>query len=265
MYILNEEFEASYETFGIREYSAVWKGKTRHGAVARVFTGNISRAARIFETLYSAPFAPKGIPEPETLIGDEPGLALLCPFGKTLNAIKLHCGNKLSVDTILDIAWQGIELLRHVHETGFVLRNVTPWSFVYHNNRLYLVDVLLAKDMRGHAYKPRHRSTDLFKHPFSSQEVRDGCEPTYGDDITSFVSVLTYLASGAADKRYLITNFRVHMCLLELMDLAKSAPLVGGLPLYENFVLSEDRLSIPGVLFFVIFALYLFFFTSLFS
>jgi hypothetical protein len=265
MYILEEELEPAYETFGIREFKAVWNGKTRHGTLVRVFTGNTARAGRIFETLYSASYAPKGIPEPENLIGDEPGLALLCPFGKTLYSIKLHCGNKLSVDMFLDIAWQGVELLRHVHETGFVLRNVTPWSFVYHNKRLYLVDVLLAKDMRGHPYRPRRRCTDIFKHEFASQEVRNGCEPTYADDITSFVAVLTYLATGSADKRHLISNFRVHMCLLELMDLAKSAPLAGGLPRYNDFILSEDRMPLPGVLFFLIFAVYVSFFICAFS
>ncbi len=55
------------------------------------------------------------------------------------------------------------------------------------------------------------------------------------------------------------------MCLLELMDLAKSAPLAGGLPRYNDFILSEDRMPMPGVLFFFIFAVYVSFFTCAFS
>ena len=176
--VWRQEYLLLSATYGV-DVAAVSGPK---GMRRRMFLGPASSVLATFRALHDAdaalfpPVTPDGI--------------LTCPIGRTLEEARARHVSTHGLQV------QGLVLLAGVHATGRVLRNVSTTSFALHDGRLYLVDVSMAKKVRGKdaAKACRLPTACPWVNCFSTERVRQGHAPLYEDDYAAFRSVIRYVA-----------------------------------------------------------------------
>jgi len=148
----------------------------------------------------------RGIPELYWYNSFQSWNVLVMPLlGISLEADRLASGGTLPIVKLIDIAQQGLDRLRTLHEKGWAYRDIKPENFVWHRSHgktiLYLIDFGLCKRMiyPGTSFHITNRSgKTLTGTPrYASLHAHSGIEQSRRDDVESFVYMLIYLAKGA--------------------------------------------------------------------
>jgi len=157
--------------------------------------------ARIMEQLAHC----RGIPELYWFKSFRDWNVLVMPLlGKSLEDDRQERGGVMPVEHVMQIARQGLDRLRMLHEMGWVYRDIKPENFLWHHchgkQTLFIIDFGLCKRViypgtsehiknqtgKGLTGTPRYASI----HAHTGQEV------TRRDDLASFMYMLIYLVRG---------------------------------------------------------------------
>eukprot|EP00826_Nyctotherus_ovalis_P010140 TRINITY_DN12697_c0_g1_i5.p1 TRINITY_DN12697_c0_g1~~TRINITY_DN12697_c0_g1_i5.p1 ORF type:complete len:248 (-),score=54.58 TRINITY_DN12697_c0_g1_i5:162-905(-) len=125
-------------------------------------------------------------------------------LGPNLEELRVYCGGKFNLQTILMLADQMLARLEHIHDNFYIHRDLKPNNFAVgvgpRLNVLYLIDFGL-----GMTYKDRLTGTHIvFKDKkeivgtirFASVNAHYGMEQSRRDDLESLGYVLVYLIRG---------------------------------------------------------------------
>ena len=125
-------------------------------------------------------------------------------LGPNLEQLRIYCGGKFNLQSILVLADQMVTRLENIHNSFYLHRDLKPNNFVIGReerlNVIYLIDFGLAK-----MYKDRQTGTHLpFKDKkqivgtirFASINAHYGMEQSRRDDLESLGYVLIYLIRG---------------------------------------------------------------------
>ena len=122
-------------------------------------------------------------------------------LGRSLEEVRIACGGKIGLKSVLAIGLQLIKRIECVHNEGIVHRDIKPDNFLIkpHSNTIYMIDFGLAR--RYLTKKEQHISlTDGRKLTgtarYASANVHMGLTPSRRDDLESIVYVLLYLLNG---------------------------------------------------------------------
>eukprot|EP00930_Biecheleria_cincta_P074310 TRINITY_DN61516_c0_g1_i1.p1 TRINITY_DN61516_c0_g1~~TRINITY_DN61516_c0_g1_i1.p1 ORF type:complete len:362 (-),score=34.11 TRINITY_DN61516_c0_g1_i1:14-1099(-) len=124
-------------------------------------------------------------------------------LGPSLEGLLNACARSFSLKTLLMIAGQMMNILRHVHAQGIVHRDLKPENILVakHNMAsMYLIDFGCARkyiDSRSGChirYSDRRRLTGTVR--YASINAHEGLEQSRRDDLLAFGYVLMYLSTG---------------------------------------------------------------------
>jgi serine/threonine protein kinase len=114
---------------------------------------------------------------------------------------RVASGGTLSMSKVVNIALQGMECLRVLHELGWAYRDIKPDNFMWRHNKLYMIDFGLCKRViypGTSAHIARRAGKSLTGTPrYASVHAHFGEEQSRRDDLESFVYMLIYLANGS--------------------------------------------------------------------
>lgn len=126
-------------------------------------------------------------------------------LGQNLEDLFSFCTRNFTLKTILAIAIQMIERIKHVHDNHYVHRDIKPENFMigkYSNEHLiYLIDFGLAKRYRDEhtkihlTYKENKTMTGTAR--YASRNAHKGIEQSRRDDLESIAYVLIYFFKGS--------------------------------------------------------------------
>lgn len=133
-------------------------------------------------------------------------------LGKTLQTVSADYKKAVPIGIVSDYAKQMMEIIRAVHERGFIHRDVKPPNFMLKkddeaggglnkpDSKLYLIDFGLSRTyIDNHTKKHRCNTTRtgiIGTSRFVSSNIHDGHEPSRRDDLISIMYVVVYLAKG---------------------------------------------------------------------
>lgn len=125
-------------------------------------------------------------------------------LGKSLEDLRVLCGNKLSLKTVLMLADQMISCIEYIHNKNFIHRDIKPDNFVMglknNSNQVFIIDYGLAKkyrEQRTHihiSYSEGKSLTGTAR--YASIAALEGKEQSRRDDLESLGYVLIYLLRG---------------------------------------------------------------------
>ncbi|KAJ2895072.1 Casein kinase I isoform delta [Zalerion maritima] len=123
-------------------------------------------------------------------------------LGPSLEDLLNYCGRRFSLKTVLLIANQAISRIKHIHDKGFLHRDIKPDNFLMgigrQGNVLYTIDFGLAKEfcnaerdrtLGGRSFGGTSRYASLNNH--------NGIEQSRRDDLESLGYVLAYFLRGS--------------------------------------------------------------------
>lgn len=124
-------------------------------------------------------------------------------LGKNLEELFEDNDNHLSIDSVLHIGIDIINIIRNIHSVGFVHRDIKPNNFMIglgnKTNKIYLMDFGLSKEyIRNDGIHIR----ETFDHNvigtarYSSINMHMGFEPSRRDDLESIGYMLIYFIKG---------------------------------------------------------------------
>jgi serine/threonine protein kinase len=136
-------------------------------------------------------------------------------LGKSLQTISSEYKKSVPIEIVRVYAKQMVQIIRAVHERGFVHRDIKPPNFMIGiinknesnenetetHNKLFLIDFGMSRtyiDDKTNAHRPnKTRTTGIIGTlRYVSIHVHDGCEPSRRDDLISIMYVLIYLVKG---------------------------------------------------------------------
>ena len=180
---------------GVHAVRQVHASRKRLHPVRRMYTSTSATEEAAFRVLSVAHL--DGYKEgefPRVLDGGAGWFVLNAPPGTTLSELWERCGGHMPAALISHIGRQGRRLIRKTHAVGYLIRNLSLESFVYHGNRLALVDMFMHKLIRRN--KGRARQDGSWVNAFSSAHAQY-YEPNAEDDLAAFAAILATLRVGA--------------------------------------------------------------------
>jgi serine/threonine protein kinase len=125
-------------------------------------------------------------------------------LGLNLESLLLKCNKHFSINTILNLSIQMIEIIEQIHIRHIIHRNIKPENFVMGLNdnkkTLYLIDFGLSKRFRnpktGEHIKYKDGKNLIGTAKFSSIYTHFGIEQSRRDDLEGIFYTLIYLFKG---------------------------------------------------------------------
>ena len=134
-------------------------------------------------------------------------------LGKSLQTVSSDYKKSVPIGIVGMYAKQMVQIIRAVHERGFVHRDIKPPNFMIGgakknesnetetHDKLFLIDFGMARtyiDGKTNAHRcNKMRTNGIIGTPrYVSIHVHDGCEPSRRDDLISIMYVLIYLVKG---------------------------------------------------------------------
>ncbi len=125
-------------------------------------------------------------------------------LGLNLESLLIKCNKHFSINTILNLSIQMIEIIEQIHIRHIIHRDIKPENFVMglNNNKkkLYLIDFGLSKRFRnpktGEHIKYKDGKNLIGTAKFSSIYTHFGIEQSRRDDLEGIFYTLIYLSKG---------------------------------------------------------------------
>jgi len=116
---------------------------------------------------------------------------------RTLEEMRICSFGRLVPELVWGIAAQGFTLLSRLHASGYVIRNISPTSFVLRDGRLLLIDATTSRIAQRRTNILRaERNSRISPLLFSSAAVQLGLTHDFEDDRLAFAYVLLHLLNG---------------------------------------------------------------------
>lgn len=126
-------------------------------------------------------------------------------LGLSLEDLRIKCGGKFSLKTVLMIAIQIITRIENIHKQGLIHRDIKPDNFLMGDmntitkSRLYLIDFGLSRlyiDENGEHIEPQTGRKIVGTTRYISINIHNGITPSRRDDLESIGYMLIYLLLG---------------------------------------------------------------------
>ena len=145
-------------------------------------------------------------------------------LGPNLEELFIYCKRSFSIKTTILLSLQIINIIKGIHESGYIHRDIKPDNFVIgfgesHNN-IFLIDFGLSvyidyKTMQHKVYQHKHQFTGSFR--YSSINNHKGIQQSRRDDLESICYMMIYFYKGilpwqnivATDKRDKLKHINV--------------------------------------------------------
>jgi serine/threonine protein kinase len=122
-------------------------------------------------------------------------------LGESLESIRLQCGGRISLKSVIALGIQMIKRIETIHNIGIVHRDIKPDNFLLKPDGtiLHLIDFGLARRYLNHS--DEHIQPDTGRKltgtaRYASLNVHNGITPSRRDDLESIGYVMLYLLSG---------------------------------------------------------------------
>jgi len=142
----------------------------------------------------------KGIPSMKVLKHDDKKILLMDLLGANLETLLLE-QKKIGIKTIILLAIQMIDIIKHIHSYGYIHRDLKPDNFVIgreDQNKIYCIDFGLAKKYIKNGEHIKYSSKQKFcgTARYASIAAHDQVEQSRKDDLESIGYILIYLYKG---------------------------------------------------------------------
>jgi casein kinase 1 len=156
---------------------------------------------RVYKNLIKKGFI-NGIPQIyDYIVTKDYNILFMQLLGQSLEDLYIEADKNFTVNRVINIAEQMINLIEQVHRCGFIHRDIKPSNFLVDidsSDKLYIMDFGLAKRyaLNGVHMKFHDKKSLIGTARYSSINMHLGIEPSRRDDLESIGYVLIYLLKG---------------------------------------------------------------------
>lgn len=133
-------------------------------------------------------------------ISGEYNAMVLDLLGPDLDELFDFCGRRFSDKTILQFGLRALELLEHIHRSGFIYRDMKPQNFLVglgdvESSDIYVLDFGLTKALQAVRKKKSRGLVGTAR--YASISAHRGDPPSFRDDVESLGYILIYFGRGS--------------------------------------------------------------------